>query len=489
MSEPHKLELQRIQMYLKYSVLWIALILLIIGHNELRNDIQLLRTSAKENLSSNPIANFEVHHESTHVGKFSLPSDLKVSGNLIVDGCILWQQPLGIYQNSCTIFTQTNLDCVHGILYKENCMCDENWWGSLCDMHDCYGRGIFQISTNKCRCHLNFDASTMCGTRVVRPTPTCTLNTCQGKCVIINGISTCICTRAGQVGENCHQCASPIISSRLCPGRFDWGIDYVASSFGVCGGGYTSAISILHIRYKICTDPHCLDFINERAKCCIDFSNMQCMDWQSFTFNSDHFDDTGVVFNSGYQKRYMAIVNTHSSENAFNLITASDWPLLRIGNLPNQPYTLSRNKFYLGLNSFRNRYPHYVLAIWTEKRTQLYLKESGFYYMLDFQLHYVFIYEGLDTFCLGAEFITGALFAHLYDNGQFVPTSANVSYWINLRNQPGHSLHPTVCAKFLVNINDNTLARVENNQKLFIGPWQGEQVFYWSKSQFSVFTS
>lgn len=492
----------QIFVYARHTVLWIAIALLIKVHTDVRQELTTLQATVKSfnlNNNLNPTAQAAVSIPSANA-LLSKPrlSDY-VYGDLRVQGCILWEQPLGVFQNSCTIVDQLHFDCVHGIMRNTSCVCDPNWWGNLCDMHDCFGRGKFSVSTQECSCNeANLDV--YCGKTSPGNENTCDLiqPVCDGTCGFVEGAATCVCTKTGQLGPACRQCASPYVDYHLCPGRQDWGKHYVDPDFkyGVCGGGYVPfSPNYLIIRAKLCLHASCLDFYIERAICCnpLAHNTSFCMAWLSFTYDATYFPAENTVFNSGYQQQYMAIVNAHdpfspSCEEtplacllrADHAISSADWPLLRVGSIPNQGYTIKRDQFYLGFPKTASSFSHYQSAAWTTEKTQLYLKPTG-QFRADAQLHFIFSYQGANAFCLGGRLLTADIYALMFTK-QYEPLDALVTYWVNLRDQPGQALDPDeFCATFLVDLAGKIVARSDTATSLYLGPWYGQGVYFYQK--------
>lgn len=502
----HAYELHRVNEIAKYCVLWFAVILLIKGHNDLKTD--LLKCSLNLNHSQSESNTYTTVQMTVPTPKIEdWDGDLRVRGNIYIDGgCMLWQQPLGVYQNSCVIFTQTHQDCVHGIydFIQSSCLCDDHWWGNLCNLHDCYGRGNFLLTTSTCKCTENYLSSTMCQSSIADKSSLCDATNCDGMCIIIeSGESKCVCTKPGQLGLHCRQCASPLINSTLCPGRFDWGVHYISKieskdNFAVCGGGYTISPDVLIIRGLKCTKPDCADFYDERIVCCNPLSlrggfnfSTDCLNWQTFTYGIADFPDNGTVFNTGYQQRYAKIIETHSPYNiecedsllnsclqrADFEIQSSDWPLLRINAFPNRGYTLKLGKFYLSAKAPKS-YTHLVPALWTLNESFIYLHGSGKYYGNEYQLQHIFIYLSTGVYCLAKDRMDSKVHAMMFD-GVFLSSYETWAYWINLKDQPGRVLPvSSYCGLFAVNVDDDGLVAIQENQQLYLGTTYMDQVYY-----------
>jgi len=504
--------------FAKHTFVWISIFLLIKGHNDLRTSIVsleqqlLMLPNETEKITSHysiPTKPFFYQEPKTF-------GDFHISGSLTVDKCILWQQPMGVFQNSCTVFTQTHYDCVHGIMIDVNgslsvCKCDENWWGNICDMHDCFGRGEFSVAMSACICYMPAYGKYCESLESNSQTP-CNVENCNGICINNN----CVCNKKGQLGKNCYQCASPAINATLCPGRTDWSkVYYSQQDFFVCNGGYTSNPDILIIRYKNCRNGNdCTNVFHESNTCCnsVAFNGTTCSLWQSFTYNINEYPNTiGTVFNSGYQLRHMAILNEHNplsvacrSEDvngnnciarAANQIQESDWPLLHIDYFPNQAYYLKRGQLYLSLGQDDKSYSHTIPAEWGTKITPLYLRPSGvFNYENTKQFYYVMLFHFPDTFCLAKENMQVQTYATMFESLYVSNIHDQTAYWINLRDQPGQALNiKTFCGNFIIdyfNLNSNSynLTKIVNNQPFYLGPGTKNFVWYYSKPQNTNFT-
>jgi len=508
----------RVLSFAKHTVLWISLLLLIKGHNDQQKDILFLRKHFAErslpqhnNLDNQKPASPKalLYREPKTLG------DFYVAGNLMVDKCILWQQPMGVFQNSCTVFRQTHYDCVHGIMEEignnitgHQCRCDPNWWGNLCDMHDCYGRGIFSVSSGKCAC-FSSGFGKLC--EILEPTIASSCDKpaqCQGTCMD----NKCVCNKKGQLGQHCHQCASPLIDPALCPGRTDWSQPYVlneSSPFFVCGGGYVPfSPDILILRYTKCETSDCKHEHDLAITCCnpLAFSDAICPGWGAFIYNLNDFPNTtNTVFNTGYQLRYMAILNAHHplsvgciDENplaclarAANLIHSSDWPLLRINHLPNQAYYLQRGQLYLGLATANNNM-HANEASWVSKKTPLYMKPSGTYDSEGrFQYYYVMHYESPRTLCLGKEWMDPQIYVDMFTSLFISSLNNQTAYWINLRDQPGQALNvKSFCGLFKIDNGDLIKIDTDNiHAAYYLGPYKNKQVKYWISKQNALLTT
>ena len=151
--------------------------------------------------------------------------------------------------------------CDHGFpnFLTGGCICQPGWTGENCDTNTCNDHGTW--TNGACVCTEDkWDPLTNCARPLedaITPTP-CIVRydqECSG-----NGICTdgqCLCTAAGYMGEACDQrCASPYIDNTICPGRNNWGRDFVGTvgneKVYVCGGGYEYSSSSVSISFLRC---------------------------------------------------------------------------------------------------------------------------------------------------------------------------------------------------------------------------------------------
>lgn len=364
--------------------------------------------------------------------------NMSIYGSLTVHGCIHWQQMAGVFQDTCTVFRSTEQDCVNGILSSSSCVCYANWQGPVCDIHDCFEHGTYDISRNLCICSKDYSPSSLCRDKIP-PSPTCNIALCQGKCVE----DTCVCTLPGQLGTLCYQCAYPFMDVEKCPGRLNWGVEHVdvAHGFGVCGGGYEFTADLV-LKGKNCNESTCRDFLSEAPTCCA--PGMVCASWQSWTYSPTTPTSVPSVFNSATRRRYLSVYTMHrrikfdgEERNAYAEIQNSDWAQLTVGALPNRAYTLTLLNRFLSLESTNDRV---TPAIWTDERVALYLRPA-----LE-GLHYILYYANPGAFCLSDA--DASLFMQLQLYGE--AGLASRLFWRNLQDQPGSTFPLTICGLFNV---------------------------------------
>jgi len=508
----HDQELKRVYEYSQLSILWISIILLIKAHLDLQFEIQNLSL----NQSQQKLALPETFPPQTPLQESTIIDGSKyLRGNLIVDGCVLWQQPIGVYQNSCTIFRQLHLDCVHGIYNYSNqmCRCDYPWWGNLCNLHDCFSRGNFSVSTKTCECIAPYTSESMCANKQSVSIDTCeTLGTCHGICVN----NQCVCNKPGQVGPHCYECASPIIDSNKCPDRTNWGTEFIneQDKFAVCGGGYIEAspdvLIISSFQCKSKNDCHNFlsDFQAQKTICCNPLSlnsnflesnlSINCDKWNRFYYRIENFQDTGTVFNTGYQRRYMDIINTHNPfskacefflraclQRAYHQIAISDWPLLRIGAISNQAYTIFLGKFFLGIDlQYSN---NYAPAIWDQNLNNIYVKQSTYFSDEIVPSYFILLKVNKDTFCIEKKDIDQEIGLFIYGNAynlhDFFPGQVA---WRNLKRQPGYSQDINlVCRLFFIDLSTKSVLSTDNRHLNILA----DQNVYMTSTASSVFIS
>lgn len=373
--------------------------------------------------------------------------DVVILGNAKVQGCILWQQVTGIYQNSCTVFQEIGKSCIHGIWQDNSCQCTLHWEGALCDRHDCFGHGIYDLARGICQCNGQYLTAGFCEFEgVFSP---CDGPRCFGECMVMDGIPSCVCTRPGQLGTECKQCAYPVIGNTDCPLRTNWGIEFVDinTQFAVCGGGYVEESPLLLLMAGLnCKKASCLDFHQAKYTCCLvtNMSNTppECMDWIYTPYSMTDFLETdSTVFNTGYQNRYLNIIESHKLcieeenclINAYREIQRSDWSQLQVDQVVNNARHILLNDYSLGLGKSGGTFAE---AIWKRDKTVVYLEGSGIYQETD-QLVYIIYYAFPDIYCLGDRTND---FAVLY-------VGPNL-YWKNLRDQPGKLLPRSYCGQF-----------------------------------------
>jgi len=445
----------------KECVIWMALGLLIKGHNDLNfnfshNDVVKVPVS---DLSVNNV-NAKMNFSTLSIDPSrALPSTV-VAGNLTVMGCVLIRQN-GIYQNSCTIFDLMMRGCVHGVvdfgLTKSICRCEPHWTGGLCDRHDCYLRGEWQLGAEFCLCDRGYDSATNCKTRQVFHGCSTFGGNCQGVCVG----NTCVCTLAGQVGRNCYRCASPVIDGLACPARYNWGVDFVNpfDGFGICGGGYEPNLpDLVVIRGLDCNRPNCRDFYMDRAFCCNPFaaSDLRCSLWRNWTYTQAAFLSTQEkvtgVFNAPYRRRYLEMLRNHFDGcsdgqsacllRAWDAVQSGSWAQLSVDTRPNAVYTIGLDGQFLTVGSQEEN--TVAAAIWDKTAALIYLIGSGAYSGLT-QLQFILTYTAPYTYCLAGQDADTFTLTRLGFRFQ-----TQTMYWINLRDQPG-SLLPMhgYCGAFL----------------------------------------
>lgn len=435
---------------------------------------------------------------------------LVVEGDLTVKGCILWQQDIGLFQNTCTVYEDIFKDCVHGVVDRFNtvnpvsCKCEKHWMGPLCNIHDCFGRGLYEITTGICDCKVaNYTVESFCALKTSSE-PLCTVDgpdgpegpECHGQCVN----NKCQCTLAGQLGQRCLQCAYPLVDEKLCPKRTNWGRDYInlEDGFGVCGGGYEfSSADIVILRALVCRDLQCKDFRDQRVRCCnpIAASLTLCENWQSWTYNRVDFPTSGVVFHDMYRARYLQILLDHNGtgcdgdcfQRSYNVIQSSDWPLLEVDAKPNRGYVIYGNGQSMGLEIVKNA--KVVSAVWSAvSNTTVYLKGSGTYvngiyegtdFIPPSQLQMIMYYSYPMTFCLAA--VNTATWSQLVLYGKSTPETSSQMYWVNLMDQPGVAFDPIDYCGFF-RIEGNKFFRREEGLAKYPGS-RASYGYWWDQEQ------
>lgn len=478
------------------AILWIAILLLIKGNIDLQSQLNALPAPSLGNEIFKPSAGVLVTGSAP---SSDLLGDQVVLGNLTVQGCILWQQPNGIFQNSCTLFEFFNRDCVNGVLTLGGlCLCEPHWFGPLCTRHDCYERGVFQVDTSSCDCNILYLDSSMCATPIPVNIP-CSFDRkkCQGICIN----QQCICTLPGQIGLLCSQCAFPIISTTLCPMRKSWALEFVnvEEQFAVCGGGYIDSSSdALIIRALLCQTPDCSDFHNAKTVCCNPiaynvYANILCGTWLSWQYNEQDYPSTKTVFNSVYRTRYLQIFNNYAPTQsvcqtdmsgcllrAYQQIQAGPWPLLTISPQKTKPNYIVLGDLFLTL-AISDYSTHVAPVMWTKFKQAIYFTSTEQYFQ-NTELRYIFLYQGGNAFCLGPN--SSSLFmARLLFGAAISPLEAgNLMAWINLEDQPGMALPAaSYCGLFLVQ--DNKVLQ-SSTTSLSVVPFFGPSVnfigYFWS---------
>ena len=514
----HKKEMKRNIDHAKHAIVWIALILIIKVCVDLRTDLDKLPVCAC------PAPTASVEHPNQQPYPVEQPSqemlgNTVVWGDLTVRGCVTWQQPDGVLQNLCDFFTEIEEDCVHGIfdVQQSECVClpaQGPWYGSRCDLHTCFFRGTFDVSSSTCICQSPYSSESMCEYAAAESPAGCTIENCQGVC---DADGQCACNKPGQLGPDCHMCASPLIDSALCPGRKNWATEYIdtAAGFAVCGGGYDlqSPFTLTIRGVPHCADKQCSKFHKEKIFCCnpLNFiggnypknaSFASCWDWNTWIFNQQDYENTTqpTVFNSAYQKRYAATILQHSPlsaacedassclQRAYNTIQTGDWPLLQIGNLPTRGYVIKRSALYLGLDASHASNGHVARAIWKSAPTTFYLKSSNqYFYNTDSLLQYLFYYVGEKTYCLSGNTLGAIEKAELFgkDASTFL---SDYAYWTNLQDQPGSVLSAeNYCALFNITLNKtpneiNLVRDPLQNSVLYMGPAANQNAYYYTAS-------
>jgi hypothetical protein len=501
--DEHALMLRKAYSLARETVMWIALLLLIKGHTEQEGRISLL-TGQMSELSSRVLGLSgtltdmaeTVSQYQSAAGSITWPGDglgnLLIDGDLTVTGCILWQQELGLFQNSCMVYTNLMHDCVHGVpSYLENagagaglngnnadCICEENWIGPVCDVHTCFGRGVFELNTGLCECKVaGYTASSMCEFNNLSgdncsldfPIPMGESN-CYGQCVD----GKCICTKAGQLGLRCMQCAYPEINEANCPGRTNWGLEYIDmdDQFAVCGGGYEfgSADNVV-LRGLECTVPNCADFLSKRHLCCnplaVAQSDIECSGWKTWTFNRLDFSSRSV-FNDQYRQRYLQILTDHTGLGcnysdimgtgfsstaddcylrAYNEVQTSDWPKLELGQVSLSGKVIFLNGLSLGLAPGFPAYAKLWSSSWTNINTTVF-QQSDF----------ILLYSRPYVFCLADGDITTT--SQLMMSGTYIGAVARNMYWVNLLDQPGIFLPmESYCGRFVYDAENSKFQR------------------------------
>lgn len=479
MSDIHALALLRAYTYARESVIWIALLLLIKCHTDLQsqvNELALAQVNMQGTTNSNADGNKKMAYPSITWPSDGL-GDLTVQGDLTVRGCVLWQQEIGLFQNSCTVFASVIQKCVHGLPSglvsnpqhsKGDCICEMHWQGPNCDIHDCYGRGIFELNTGLCECRVEgYVSSSMCRDKLDAdmdckldfPIPFGEKN-CYGQCV--NG--QCICTLPGQIGIRCMQCAYPAIDAENCPGRSNWGVEYIDTDdqFGVCGGGYEFlSASIVVLRGLNCQSPTCRDFRSQRSRCCnplalANFSN--CPGWLNWTYNRADFGSNSV-FNDQSRLRYLQILVDHDCTSddclrrSYTAVQTSDWPMLGLDHRPMRGFVIYLNDLSLGL-AFSDGTAKLVASQWLQSNTTVYLTGSGVYIDSQ-QLYFLVEYNYPQVFCLSDQ---DASKWDLLVLSNSIP--GRQIFWQNLLDQPGIFLPmQDYCGLFQINRRDGKFRR------------------------------
>ena len=514
-DDEHRKEMQRNIDHAKHCIVWVALILIIKVCVDLRTDLNNIPgcTCAQTTggRAQSPLPQVFPVQETTQ----EMLGNTVVWGNLTVRGCVFWQQSNGAVQNLCDFFDEIEDACVHGFfdVQKSECIClpaEGPWYGNYCDLHTCFFRGIFDVSSSTCVCESPYTPESMCEFSAPSISPGCSIANCQGVCED----GQCYCTKPGQIGPNCHMCASPLIDSKLCPGRKNWATEYIDTTggFAICGGGYDlqSPFVLAISGFPNCADEQCSIFHTKKIYCCnpLNFiggspnTTAVCNGWNTWVFNQQDYENSSqvTVFNSAYQKRYAAIILQHSPlsaacddarsclQRAYNSIQTGDWPLLQIGNLPTRGYVVRRSSLFLGLDATGSSSIHLARAIWKNEPTTFYLKSSNQYLAgSDNLLQFLFFYIGEKTYCLSGDALNAITKAELFgkDTSFFM---SDYAYWTNLQDQPGSVLSArNYCALLFINLsktpNEINLVRDPlKNSFMYIGPAANQNAYYYTAS-------
>jgi hypothetical protein len=416
-------------------VLWMAIGMLILRETQ----VNLIPNSAPCECELSIPASPQALQNLTNI----LYGDITILGNLMVQGCILWQQKVGVYQNSCIVYEEIGKECVHGIWNTSKCLCNLHWEGAICDRHDCFGHGIFELAKGSCLCGGNYISSTYCENE---PSDSfCDMDTCYGICID----NTCVCNQPGELGTECQQCANPIVGNKKCPERTNWGIEYVNinTQYAVCGGGYVmESPMVLLIAGLNCELASCRDFHENKYTCCL-VTNMsltpaECTKWIYTPYNMmDFLTYPQTVFNEAYRLRYLNIIESHNycieekncKKNAYLELSKSDWTQLEIDQVYNNKHYIKLNEYSLGLGQVAGTFAE---ALWSLTMTPIYLEGTGDY-SEGHQFIYIFYYDFPSIYCLAGS--TNAI-AELYVRPGL--------YWKNLREQPGTLLPKTYCGQY-----------------------------------------
>lgn len=430
-----------------------------------------------------------INRFTTLVPALDVTGSLFVTGDVIVRGCMIWEQSPGLFRNSCKLYADwASVPCKHGtpnLLYG-TCTCDPHWSGIYCDIHDCHERG--QWTGLDCVCQPPWTAATLCSARecdfhglmtlqdndpCVNVTWDCTaLPNCRGECVH----NQCLCTTPGSMGYNCDQlCGDPVIDDTRCPGRGNWGLSYISQTagFAVCGGGYVFETPlILQIKGIQCLigDADCLqNFIDYAHICCA--PGIQCEDlstipghWRSWKY-VDTQTTQRSLFNAITREQFLSYYASCGSTTlnismdclrpAYLAVQEQLWAPLTVGELYKagmyKCMRTSATTAFLGVTGsgpFRLAQWGVAMNIWIEESGVVDPFSTG-------QLYYLVQYNLMrGTLCLADTPMSP--FRSIVMQQSVV--TLDLAYWVDLRDQPGMYLdRQDYCGLF--SLADNTVRR------------------------------
>ena len=162
-------------------------------------------------------------------------------------------------------------DCVNGVVVKNEfdqckCVCyNSRWIGAACDLHDCFGNGVYNVTSRLCDCRESenyvYLSWSMCSAKVMKTD----LGPIQTGC------------HNGEFGGLCqHRCGTDEIANTSCAWRENWMHDEcieISSETSVCFCGAIfdpRARNNVEVKYIVCStlDDCVLSFKSTSHICC-----------------------------------------------------------------------------------------------------------------------------------------------------------------------------------------------------------------------------
>lgn len=187
-------------------------------------------------------------------GNIQVEGSLRATTDVIVQGRSLWYFWQALQADIAYV---CGTDCLHGtaaFLSTCQCICEPHWSGSACDIHDCYGRGFYDMAGAFCTCMQDYEPASFCATHL------CPNGTYITEAICTDSISALDagCAEEGGVWPQCEPCATAVIDPGACPDRINWGRDLIPDAtvgyMGVCGGGYTSIPTLVILSAMSCAN-------------------------------------------------------------------------------------------------------------------------------------------------------------------------------------------------------------------------------------------